>query len=461
VPIAGKGVGIWVSDLQRVAPLVEELGVTLASPSGTALSCPGAGSSNRDVDAPGHGPNRASGRGPSGPRGAADVPDGPDRRRRLRSVVEGHSGRHVGPRRLGDVLFVEVFRLFLVIAGVIGGLTVGDHVGRNSTAPLIGITLGALITYLAGGIAGRLLDRGVVGAVHELRSMPASEVFAGSVVGTTGLLAGLVAGLPLVALVHSSVDYPAVAALAWVLCAAGARLGVTKGREIIRAAGFSHLVERPDDPPPHSALVVDASAVLDRNLLVLGRAGLLSGGIVIPRFVVDEVRTLAEGPDPVSSRRARRGLEAIESLRGGGVTVRLSEDEVPEEEDPGERVLALAHRLHTRLGTCSSDLAHRAAGEGVEVVDLRHLLTELSPDHPPGERLVLDLVKEGRQPRQAVGYLPDGDMVVVNDASHLVGREHIEVVVSSSRQTTHGFLVFAHLREGGPSAVDSGRTVRV
>ena len=70
-------------------------------------------------------------------------------------------------------------------------------------------------------------------------------------------------------------------------------------------------------------------------------------------------------------------------------------------------------------------------------------------------------MKAGRQPRQAVGYLPEGDMVVVNDASHLVGREHVEVIVSAARQTTQGFLVFAHLVEGGPSAVPKNETVRV
>ncbi|HXQ75851.1 MAG TPA: hypothetical protein VN791_05090 [Acidimicrobiales bacterium] len=365
---------------------------------------------------------------------------------------------------MGDVLFVEVFRLFLVIAGVIGGLAIGDHVahgGRTHTAPLIGITLGALITYLAGGIVGRLLDRGVADAVRELRSMPAGEVFAGSVVGTTGLLAGLVAGLPLVALVHSSVDYPVVAALAWVLCAAGTRLGVTKGREIIRAAGFAHLIERPDDPPPRSALLIDSSAVMDRHLLVLGRSGLLAGGIVVPRFVVDEVRALAESPDPVSSRRARRGLEAIESLRSSGVNVRLTDDEVPELDDSGARALAVAHRMHVRLATCSADLAERARSEDIDAVDLRRLMSELAPDHPAGERLVIDLVKSGRQPRQAVGYLPEGDMVVVNDAVHLVGRDHVEVVVSSARQTSQGYLVFAALVEGGPSAVAKTQTVSV
>jgi len=87
------------------------------------------------------------------------------------------------------------------------------------------------------------------------------------------------------------------------------------------------------------------------------------------------------------------------------------------------------------------------------VVDLHRLAAELTPDHPPGERLVIDLVKEGRQPRQAVGYLPEGDMVVVNDASHLVGRHAVEVVVSSARQTSQGLLVFAHLFDGGPSAL--------
>jgi len=351
------------------------------------------------------------------------------------------------------VIFVEGFRLLLVIAGVIGGLEVGNHIGRNSTAPVIGITLGALLTYVIGGIAGRLLDRGLRDGVQQLRSTPASEVFAGSVVGTTGLLLGIVAGLPLIALVHSSVDYPLVAAFAWILCAAGVRLGILKGKEVVRAAGMSHLLDRPEDPPLESAFVVDSSAVMDRYLLVLGRSGLLSGGVELPRFALDEVRTLAQSPDMVTARRARRGLESIEALRAAGVTVRINEEEVPELDDNGDRAIALAHRLRVHLATCSLAVAEKAQAEGIEVVDLHRLAAELTPDHPPGERLVIDLVKEGRQPRQAVGYLPEGDMVVVNDASHLVGRHAVEVVVSSARQTSQGLLVFAHLFDGGPSAL--------
>ncbi len=352
-------------------------------------------------------------------------------------------------RRQADVIFVEGFRLLLVIAGAVAGLAIGNQHGTETSAPVVGVFLGALVFYVIGGVVGRLLDRGLRGAVNEFRRMPAGEVFAASVVGTTGLLLGLVAGLPLIALVHSSIDYPVVALFGWILCVFGARLGVAKGHDLTRAAGLSHLLEPSTDPPPGSALLVDTSVVLDRYLLVLGRSGLLMGGIVVPRFVVDEVRTLVESPDPVSSRRARRGLEVIEALRASGVEVRLTEEEVPEVEGTAAKTLLLAHRLGLRLATCSGELADQAAAEDLAVLDLRRLTTELTPDHPPGERLVIDLVKEGRQAGQAIGYLPEGDMVVVNDALHLVGTDDVSVVVSSTRQTSQGLLVFAHLPGAG------------
>ncbi|HZM56014.1 MAG TPA: hypothetical protein VFC03_13410, partial [Acidimicrobiales bacterium] len=79
------------------------------------------------------------------------------------------------------------------------------------------------------------------------------------------------------------------------------------------------------------------------------------------------------------------------------------------------------------------------------VVDLRNVAHELSPDHPPGERMAIELIKEGRQPRQAVGYLPDGDMVVVNDAIHLIDQGSVSITVLSTRPTSQGMMVFAKL----------------
>ena len=179
--------------------------------------------------------------------------------------------------------------------------------------------------------------------------------------------------------------------------------------------------------------------------MVLGRNGLLPGGLVIPQFVLDHLQSVAEAPDPVSSRRARRGLEAIEALRELAVPVHVARDEVPEVDDLVIKLLTVARRVGLRIGTCSSAVVDEAARWDVAVVDLRDVAHGLSPEHLPGERLEVELIREGRQPRQAIGYLPDGDMVVVNDATHMVDQGAVEVVVLSTRPTSQGVMVFAKL----------------
>ena len=356
------------------------------------------------------------------------------------------------------MLFVEVFRFLFVLAGAGAGLEVGHHVGGGAHGPIIGMLLGAAVFYVVGGIIGRLLDRGLQRAVFLLRNMPPGEVFAASIIATTGLLLGLVIGLPLLALYRSTIEVLITAALAWVLATLGWRLGAAKGRQVVAAAGLSRILSPPVEPPPGYALLVDASAIMDRFLLVLGRSGLLPGGLVIPQFVVDQVRTLADGPDPVSSRRARRGLESVEALREAGVPVHVAPDEVPEVDDATTKLVTVARRLGLRIGTCSSTVIEMAGDWELPAVDLRRLTGDLTPDHPPGERLVIDLVKEGRQARQAVGYLPDGDMVVVNDASHLVGSQGVEVTVLSTRPTNQGLMLFARLTVESGSNRDIGST---
>ena len=150
-------------------------------------------------------------------------------------------------------------------------------------------------------------------------------------------------------------------------------------------------------------------------------------------------------------RSARRGLEAISALREAGIEVAVVPADVPEAFSTEAKVLAVTARLGARLVTCSADLAAGQGQLGVAVVDLRALVAEVAPDHVPGERLEVDLLRAGRQQGQAVGYLPDGDMVVVNDAEHLVGHNGIPVVVLSTRPTAQGLLVFARLAEESPA----------
>ncbi|MBV8462630.1 MAG: hypothetical protein JO368_05005 [Acidimicrobiales bacterium] len=347
------------------------------------------------------------------------------------------------------MIFVEGFRLLFVLAGSVAGFEIGRHAGSSPNSSVLWLVLGAGISYVVGGAAGRFLDQELQHAVLLFRNTPPGEVFAAMISATTGMLVGLViVGLPLHALVPSSYALIITAVVTWVLASLGWRLGALKGRQIVHAAGLSHILAPQPDPPDGPALLVDTSAVMDRFLLVLGRAGLLPGGLVVPQFVIDHVRTVAESPDPVQSRRARRGLESLEALRAMEVAVHVPDTEVPEMDDANVKLLTVARRIGLRIGTCSSKVVDMAGIWELPVVDLRSLAADLSPDHLPGETLFVELVREGRQPRQAVGYLAEGDMVVVNDAIHLIGRGTVAVTVLQVRPTSQGLLVFARLSDG-------------
>jgi uncharacterized protein YacL len=351
------------------------------------------------------------------------------------------------------MVFVEDVRLVVVLFGALLGYELGQRSGDGGgTHAIIGLMIGAAVSYVVGGVAGRILDKGLQRGVRLFRNSPPGEIFAAAIISTSGMILGLIVGMAVVAVARAPYAFVLTAGLVWVMAAFGWRLGTVKGRQIVAAAGLSRVLSPAPRPLPGQALLVDASAVVDRSLLILGRNGLLPAGLVVPQFVVDHVTLLAESPDPVSSRRARRGLEALEALRELAVSVDIAHDEVPEVDDPTTKLLTVARRTGLRIGTCSTVVCTAAEEWDLPVVNLHALTTELSPDHVPGERMTVTLVKEGRQPRQAVGYLPDGDMVVVNDASHLIDEGPVQILVLSTRPTSQGVMVFAKLAP--PLAMD-------
>ena len=347
----------------------------------------------------------------------------------------------------GAAVFVEVLRLTVVLVGATTGLGLGAGIDGGG-GRVLGAVVGVLVGYVAGGVAGRFVAREVRRADSSLLEVPAIEVLSGALLGGLGFILGALACLPIFIFARGTFDYPAAAAVAWTAGALGLRLGRTNGRRLAEAARITRQLA-PFQQAPEGAVMVDSSAVMDRCLLVLGRAGLLGRELLLPQVVADELRSLADGPDPVASRRAQRGLEALQALGEAGVVVSLVPGELAGLALREEKVLQLASELGARLVTCSAEVARAAGRTGLPVVDLRALASDLSPDHVPGEHLRIDLVRAGRQENQAVGYLPEGEMVVVNGAEHLVGSSAVDVVVLSSRPTGQGTLLFAQLAEAG------------
>src|SRR3984957_9217847 len=192
-----------------------------------------------------------------------------------------------------SMIFVEGFRLLFVLAGSAAGFEIGRWADGSKSAPVFGLMFGAAVSYVLGGVAGRLVDKGLQQAVFLFRNTPPGETFAASIIATTGMLLGLVIGLPLLVLFRSGFSLLITAVIAWVLATLGWRLGSVKGRQIVAAAGLSRILAPQSAPPEGHSLLTDSSALMDRFLLVLGRGGLLPSGLVIPQFVVDHIQSVA------------------------------------------------------------------------------------------------------------------------------------------------------------------------
>ena len=201
-------------------------------------------------------------------------------------------------------------------------------------------------------------------------------------------------------------------------------------------------------------LLVDTNILIDGRLPAICETGFLKASLVVPRFVLDELHLLADSQDPIRRERGRRGLECLENLRAHPLSeVKIHEDHQSEPGPVDMMLVRLARSQGARLLTNDANLGRVAALQGVSVLNLNSLAKAMRPTVLPGDEVDLMLIKEGKDAHQAVGYMPDGTMIVVNHAAALMGH-NVTVIVSSSLQTTAGRLVFAELKHSplGPGA---------
>ena len=199
----------------------------------------------------------------------------------------------------------------------------------------------------------------------------------------------------------------------------------------------------------HEPLVLDTNVIIDGRIAELCATGFLSRALIVPRFVLGELQTLADARDPLKRDRGRRGLEILNQLQSSR-DVELTVHESTSEEEAGEvdsRLVRVAKVLQARLLTNDNALCQVARLQQVPALNLNDLTRALRPVVVVGDEIELNLVKEGREQHQAVGYLADGTMIVVNHGRPHLGKTRA-VVVSSSLQTTAGRLIFAELKNG-------------
>ncbi|TSC66721.1 MAG: Uncharacterized protein CEO21_88 [Microgenomates group bacterium Gr01-1014_80] len=189
-------------------------------------------------------------------------------------------------------------------------------------------------------------------------------------------------------------------------------------------------------------LILDTSAIIDGRILDIARTGFINGLALIPNFILLELQQVSDSSDNLKRARGRRGFEVISELK----KIRGLKVEIWERDSGGkavdEKLVKLAKSLHGKIVTTDFNLNKLAGAHGVLVLNVNDLSNAVKTAAVPGETLELKIVHIGKDPKQGVGYLEDGTMIVVEDGGEDLGG-NLKVEVSRVLQGSAGRMIFA------------------
>ena len=331
---------------------------------------------------------------------------------------------------------------FAALGWRLGGIVSEFSSGKEQFLPwglaltLAGVPVGALV-------APYLTFKPWRKSADYISSIPGSTLLS----GTIGLLVGLV--------IASLISIPLYSLSGWLgwgvpvmvslfLGLFGMWLGVHRNRDM--SAIFPRLENSNNGVGKvyrNGSILVDTSAIIDGRIADLSITGFLEGSLVVPRFVLDELRHIADSSDDLRRARGRRGLEVLGRLRKDAtVPLEVLDVGVGVGEEVDAQLVRLAKGMDSPILTTDYNLNRVAELQGVQVLNVNELANALKSIVLPGEDLQVHIVQEGKEAGQGVAYLDDGTMVVVEGGRRYLNAFH-EVVVTRVLQTAAGRIIFA------------------
>ncbi len=351
---------------------------------------------------------------------------------------------------IGLIIGYGVYQLISYVAGARGFklenvLTLPENI---FVAAAIAIIFGLIFNRLAPAL-GKRGQKAATTIESDLKKASNNDI----VFTVIGLILGLVVAylvtglyngiqIPVLRIILSIVTYMILGFL-------GIVVATSRGNEIgmallssRREAGALRMGKGKPDAAPK---ILDTSVIIDGRIYDIMKTGFVEGAIVIPEFVLVELRHIADSSDSLKRNRGRRGLDILNRIQTEyGIEIYNTAEEKSLEEIPevDVKLLKLAQIMNGKVVTNDFNLNKVAAIKGVEVLNINELANTLKPVVLPGEEMILSLVKEGKERNQAVAYLDDGTMIVVEDGRRFIGQT-LKVTVTSVLQTTAGRMIFA------------------
>jgi len=194
---------------------------------------------------------------------------------------------------------------------------------------------------------------------------------------------------------------------------------------------------------PSRTILLDTSVIIDGRVADIAKTGFLPGTLLIPRFVLNELQYIADSSDGMRRQRGRRGMEVLAELqKASSVVVRISDIDVEGVREVDDKLVILARQLKCPILTNDYNLNRIAELQGVTILNINELANSVKSVVLPGEVLMINVLQEGKESGQGVGYMEDGTMVVVENGNKYLHQE-IQVSITKVLQTAAGRMIFA------------------
>jgi uncharacterized protein YacL len=205
-------------------------------------------------------------------------------------------------------------------------------------------------------------------------------------------------------------------------------------------------------------ILVDTSAIIDGRIADISETGFISGMLVVPRFVLEELQHIADSADSMRRNRGRRGLEILQRLqKEPAVTVDITDADAESIHEVDAKLVKLARQWHCPIITNDFNLNRVAELQGVKVLNINELAHAVKPILLPGEEMSIKIMQDGKEIGQGVGYLDDGTMIVVEGGKQFMGST-VDVTVTRVLQTVAGRMIFAHPKQAAANSAPARRT---
>jgi uncharacterized protein YacL len=345
-----------------------------------------------------------------------------------------------------------VARLIGMVALFVGGFYTGTILGKSAGDQPV---LWAIIFGLVGALMGLVVTPFLTTRpIRSIRTQITQVSVRTMVAGLIGLIVGLIIAA-LVAFPFSMLPTPFSQLLPFIGVILFSYLGVTimvmRQNDIMSLFGnrFSAGMKDPSaSDADGNVVLLDTSVIIDGRIADIARTGFVAGPMLVPSFVLNELQHIADSSDGLRRQRGRRGLDILNRLqKDPSISFRITDLDVEGIREVDDKLVVLAKQLNSQILTNDYNLNRVAELQGVNVLNINELANAVKTVFLPGENLEVNVIQEGKEAGQGVGYLDDGTMVVIEEGKDYIDRQ-IPVTVTKVLQTAAGRMIFARPNGG-------------